>query len=116
MSETIPFLPERLNRKSVVYRGMTISEIFIMASIGVIAGIVIGILIMVFLGDFVWVPTAIFPCLIISVRFGGVYLSRLKRGKPDSWLERYIAYKRSPLKFITASRHWSIKRTPKRGK
>ncbi|MDO5055643.1 MAG: TIGR03750 family conjugal transfer protein [Pasteurella oralis] len=109
--DTIQFIPERLNKRPAVYRGMTLSELFIVILIGVGIGIVIGIILMLFLNDFVWIPTAIVPTAIIAVRFGGFYLSRMKRGKPDNWLERFIELKRSPSKFITSSTDWSIKRT-----
>lgn len=114
--ETITFIPERLNKRPVVYRGMTLSELFIVSLMGAGIGAGIGILLMLFLNDFVWIPTAVVPMAIIAVRFGGFYLSRLKRGKPDNWLERFIELKKSPNKFITTSHYWSIKRTIKKAK
>lgn len=109
--ETINFIPERLNKLPVVYRGMTIVELGIVVAIGFIIGFVIGVVIMLFVGEWVWIPTAIAPLLFLSVRFGGFYLSRLKRGKPDNWLARFIEFKLRPGKFITAAQTWSIKRT-----
>lgn len=109
--ETIQFIPERLNKRPVVYRGMTLSELFVVILIGSGIGTIIGILLMLFLSDFVWIPTAIVPTAIFAVRFGGFYLSRLKRGKPDNWLERFLELKKSPAKYITSSNYWSIKRT-----
>lgn len=114
-SETITFIPERLNKRPAVYRGMTLFELLVMSLIGVGIGTVIGILLMLFLSDLVWIPTAILPSSIIAVRFGGIYLSRLKRGKPDNWMERYLMLKKSPAKFITTSNYWSIKRSAKKG-
>ncbi|CAM3802865.1 TIGR03750 family conjugal transfer protein [Avibacterium endocarditidis] len=110
-SETITFIPERLNKPPVVYRGMTISELVIVAISGFGIGFVIGVVIVLFLGNWVWIPTAIVPTLFLSIRFGGVYLSRLKRGKPDNWLERFFELKFSPSKFITTAQDWAIKRT-----
>lgn len=113
-SETITFIPERLNKRPAVYRGMTLFELLVMSLVGVGIGTLIGILLMLFLRDLVWIPTAMLPSAIISVRFGGLYVSRLKRGKPDNWMERFLMLKRSPSKFITTSNYWSIKRSAKR--
>ncbi|MFC1040792.1 TIGR03750 family conjugal transfer protein [Pasteurella multocida] len=113
-SQTITFLPDRLNRRPTVYRGMTASELIIVMISGLLIGICIGLIVMLLFG-FAWpvIPSVMFLVTAFFIRFGGSYISRLKRGKPDSWLERYIEFKRNPSQFILENRHWSIKRTKK---
>lgn len=111
VSETITFIPERLNKQPSVYRGMTISELFIVAAIGVGIGMLIGIITMLFYPNWVMIPTCMVIMGFLSIRFGGLYVSRLKRGKPDTWLERFVEFKRSPSRFITSENYWSLKRT-----
>lgn len=108
---TIPFIPERINRRPAIYRGMTMYELFIAIIIGFVIGLIVGIFVML-LFDLPWatVATTILLFLIISVRFSGSFLSRLKRGKPETWLERYIELKKKPSQFITQNQFWLIKR------
>lgn len=117
-SETIIFLPDRLNRHPPVYRGMTFHELVIVMLIGASIGGIIGILIMLLfnIGWYViFMGMLVFG--VISVRFGGFYISRLKRGKPDTWIARYIELKRNPSAFIISEQkqYWSIKRINKKG-
>ena len=41
---TIPFLPDRLNREPVVWRGLTTSELFLALAVGLGGGCAFGIL------------------------------------------------------------------------
>ncbi|WP_101776037.1 TIGR03750 family conjugal transfer protein [Pasteurella oralis] len=114
-SATITFLPERLNRFPTVYRGMTFYELMIVMIVGALIGSVVGLIVML-LFNLGWysIFAAMVGMSILSVRFGGITISRLKRGKPDTWLERYIEYKKNPTRFITQQQYWSIKRTNNR--
>ncbi|QIA76788.1 TIGR03750 family conjugal transfer protein [Rodentibacter caecimuris] len=113
---TITFLPERINRSPTVFRGMTMTEIFVVAGIGAVVGVVIGLLVVLLFGLGLYIiPLVALLLGWVSIRFGGGYIARLKRGKPDAWFERYIQFKRSPSKFITEETHWSIHRSRKKG-
>lgn len=111
-NETIGFMPERINRRPSVYRGMTFAELLLVMSGGAGIGAVIGIIVM-FLFDIGWaiIPTTMGICGWLGTRMGGFYISRLKRGKPESWFERYIELKRSPSAFITTDQVWAIRRS-----
>ncbi|MCI5764581.1 TIGR03750 family conjugal transfer protein [Actinobacillus porcinus] len=111
----ILFIPERLNKAPSVYRGMTLIELMIVAGIGVCIGAVLGILTMfLFNLDWAMIPTGMLVFGFISIRFGGFALSRLKRGKPEAWLARYLEFRFFSSRFITKSDYWSIKRSAKR--
>ncbi len=108
---TIGFIPERINRRPVVTRGMTFFELVIVLITGAIVGAFVGLLVMILFGlgwFIITVGMLIFGFLFL--RFGGFYISRLKRGKPDSWLDRWVEFKLSSSKFITQDYVWSIKR------
>ena len=47
--QTIPFLPNRLNREATVFGGMTMTEFFVTAIIGFIIGALLGLLIVLLL-------------------------------------------------------------------
>lgn len=114
-TDTISFIPERLNRRPAVFRGMTFFELALVIAIGAGVGAVLGVLVIfVFRIDWYAIPMGMLVIGFLSTRFGGAYISRLKRGKPDTWLDRFVEFKMSPSKFITTSHHWSIKRTAKR--
>lgn len=117
-TETIAFIPERLNRRPAVFRGMTFIELILVMFIGAVIGALLGLLmILLFPVDWYAIPMGMLAIGYLSMRFGGAYISRLKRGKPDTWLERYVELKKSSSRFITTNTYWSIKRTPKqRGK
>lgn len=116
-TETISFIPERLNRRPAVFRGMTFSELVLMISSGAGAGACLGAVItLLFPIDWYAIPMGMLAIGYLATRFGGAYISRLKRGKPDTWLDRFVEFKTHPSRFITQSTHWSIKRSFKRGK
>ena len=109
---TIQFIPERLNRKPSVYRGMTIYELFISVIVGIAVGCLLGVFIMLITGiSWPVIPTVMLIFGFIAVQFGGFYISRLKRGKPETWLERYVELKLHPSKFILQHHDWSIRRS-----
>lgn len=111
-NETILLIPSLINKSPVVYRQMTVSELFIVISIGATAGLLLGLMVFVAL-QLSAILILIFVLLgcVAGVYLGGAYLSRLKRNKPDTWLERYIDFKLSSAKFITRDQIWSIKRS-----
>ncbi|AWX14715.1 TIGR03750 family conjugal transfer protein [Mergibacter septicus] len=112
-NNTIPFIPERLNRQPVVFRGMTISELLIVFGIGAIVGLVMGILLILLLGDWAIIPTCIAIFAFLFLFWGGSIISRVKRGKSDTWLPRFLEFKFYQYRFfsvINASTYYSIRR------
>ncbi|MCX8967299.1 TIGR03750 family conjugal transfer protein [Erwinia psidii] len=90
MAQTIEFLPDRLNREAVVFRGMTTTELFIALGGGLATGLIGGISPAVLLEMWALVPTGALACAVLVVLAGGKWLARLKRGRPDTWLYRAI--------------------------
>lgn len=114
---SITFIPERLNRRPAVFRGMTFFELVLVIAIGAVLGAILGLLVfLLFPIDWYVIPMGMLAIGYLSMRFGGVYISRLKRGKPDTWLDRFVEFKIHPSQFITSSHYWSIKRTVKKAK
>lgn len=111
-NETIPFLPTLINRSPVIYKQMTLSEALLAVIFGVVIGFVIGLLI-VLMFQVSFSVSMVFALLggLAGGNIGGLVISRLKRNKPDAWLDRYIEFKMSPSKFITRDQIWSIKRS-----
>ncbi|EAN4681537.1 TIGR03750 family conjugal transfer protein [Salmonella enterica] len=90
MTQTIEFLPDRLNREPVVFRGMTTTELFIALGGGLLSGLVCGIFPAILLGIWALVPTGALVGAALAVLIGGKWLARLKRGRPDTWLYRVM--------------------------
>lgn len=86
MTLTIDFLPDRLNREPVVFRGMTASELFISLAAGFLLGLTGGIPPALLLGVWALIPTGGLAGAALAILVGGRYLARLKRGRPDTWL------------------------------
>lgn len=86
MALTIEFLPDRLNREPVVFRGMTTTELFITFITGFTGGLLGGIAPAVALDIWALIPTGALLGSALCVMAGGRYMARLKRGRPDSWL------------------------------
>lgn len=111
---TITFIPDRLNRRPIVTKGMTMSELVLAIITGAGIGAVMGVLVMLITGlDWYSIPAGMLIFGWFATKVGGFYISRLKRGKPDTWLDRFVDFKLHPSKFITTDTIWSIKRTPK---
>lgn len=93
----IVFLPDRLNRIPTIFRGMTINELGKFALIGIGIGFVIGLLI--FLIFHAWIY--IFICMLVVpipfIMYVSAKFTKLKRGKPDTWLERNMTYKMAKI-------------------
>lgn len=90
MTQTIGFLPDRLNREAVVFRSMTTSELFIALMAGLGLGLVAGLFPALTLGSWAMIPTGALVGATLLVLTGGRYLARLKRGRPEVWLYRAI--------------------------
>lgn len=88
MALTIGFLPDRLNREPVVFRGMTTTELFIALVSGLLTGLVCGIFPAVLFAVWALIPTGALAGAAIAIMAGGKWLARLKRGRPDTWLYR----------------------------
>lgn len=88
----IEFLPNRLNRQPVIFRGMTNAEIFTLAAIGAVVGLGIGILTTILVGDWILIPTCMLILPIVAVVLGGKTVARLKRGKPETWFLRHLQW------------------------
>lgn len=101
-SITIQFLPDRLNREPIVFRGLTITEIFISIGIGFGFGLIIGTILAILFGKWVFIPSGGFLFIFVAVGLAGRMFSRLKRGKPDTWLTRYIDFKFAKFGFNRA--------------
>lgn len=117
--QTIQFLPTRLNREASVYGGLTVSEFMLAAAIGFILGIALGLLCCFFLGFDFWllIPSLAMLFCILSVVIGKMIIARLKRGKPEAYLNRVIEVKLDELlgnnQFISRQGTWSIRRVKK---
>ncbi|TKV13936.1 TIGR03750 family conjugal transfer protein [Citrobacter sp. wls619] len=118
MTLTIEFLPDRLNREPVVFRGMTTTELFIALSSGLLAGLLCGIFPAVILGIWALIPTGALAGATLTVMAGGKYLARLKRGKPDTWLYQALEARLARSGFgnprlVQHNAIWTIRRSSK---
>ncbi len=110
----ITFLPNRLNKKAVVYNSMTFAEIGIICILFGLAGSIFGLLVMLFTGlGFYVIFIGMFGFCFIGLKVGGSIVASIKRGKPDSYFERLVALKFKPQLFVTKHQNWSKKRSPK---
>lgn len=115
---TIPFLPDRLNREPVVWRGLTTSELFLALAGGLAGGTVCGILLALLSGYWPLIPGSALAGAAVLVQGGGRALARIKRGKPDSWLQQALLawLERHHLRgtqLIQSSTVWVIRRSPR---
>ncbi|EJN2862236.1 TIGR03750 family conjugal transfer protein [Salmonella enterica subsp. enterica serovar Yaba] len=116
MTLTIEFLPDRLNREPVVFRGMTTSELFIALGGGFAAGLIGGIIPAVLLGIWALIPTGAMAGAALAIMVGGKWLARVKRGRPDTWLyrmmgTRFARYGFGDPKLVQKSAVWVIRRS-----
>lgn len=112
---TIRDMPDRLNSEPVVFRGFTTPELGLAACIGVVLGLIISLPFSLFLSWLV-IPTGslLFPLVFIS--FGGKWLARKKRGKPENYIWQMFALRKRQMgigdpKLIVDSRRWSVRRS-----
>ncbi|HEY4437199.1 MAG TPA: TIGR03750 family conjugal transfer protein [Lelliottia sp.] len=113
---TIPFLPERLNREPAVFRGLTVSELLIALSCGLLFGALAGIFPAVLWRNWSFIPGSALPGGALAILSGGRWLARLKRGRPESWLYRALELKLARVgigaqRFVLHDGVWSIRRS-----
>lgn len=116
--ETICFLPDRLNAEPVVFRGFTTPEMGLAALAGVGLGLVWSLPLIPLVG-WVIIPTGMLVTPLLVIGFGGKWLMRLKRGKPENYIWQQLAMKKRRLGvgdnlLIIDSRGWSLRRHPVR--
>nr|WP_310615685.1 TIGR03750 family conjugal transfer protein [Pantoea cypripedii] len=113
--QTIRFLPDRLNCQPVVFRGFTTSEMGLAALAGLGVGFILSLPLTPFCG-WVIIPTGMLLTPLLLIGFGGRWLSRIKRGKPENyiWQQLEVIKRRHGLgnpTLIIDARGWSLKRT-----
>ncbi|QXI31509.1 TIGR03750 family conjugal transfer protein [Pseudomonas vanderleydeniana] len=87
---TIRFLPSRLNHQPVIVLGLTADEMWITVIVAALFGAGLGVTAAIVLQSIAWVPSAIVLCIGLGLLVGGRLLRRHKRGKPQTWLYRYL--------------------------
>ncbi|HCT9707692.1 TPA: TIGR03750 family conjugal transfer protein [Citrobacter werkmanii] len=115
---TIIFLPDRLNREPVVWRGLTTSELFLALASGLGGGCISGILLALLSGYWPLIPGSALAGAALLIQGGGRILARAKRGKPDSWLPLAILawLERHHLRGTQLIQHsavWVVRRSPR---
>jgi conjugative transfer region protein (TIGR03750 family) len=113
--QTILFLPDRLNAEPVVFRGFTTPELGLAALAGVGIGL-IGSVPLAAVAGWVMIPTGMLVMPLVVIGFGGQWLARLKRGKPEHYIWQQLAIKKRRLgmgdrTLIVVSQGWSLHRT-----
>lgn len=86
----IEFLPERLNRPPVVFRGLTSAEMFMAFFSGAAIGLFLGIALFILSGYWAVIPTATLLMGFLCVFFAGKTLANKKRGRAVMWLYRSL--------------------------
>ncbi|HHR1327918.1 TIGR03750 family conjugal transfer protein [Klebsiella aerogenes] len=115
---TIIFLPDRLNREPVVWRGLTTSELFLALASGLSGGCLSGILLALLSGYWPLIPGSALTGAALLIQGGGRILARAKRGKPDTWLPQAIlaCLERHQLRGTQLIQHsavWVVRRSPR---
>ncbi|NRB54927.1 MAG: TIGR03750 family conjugal transfer protein [Salinicola sp.] len=90
---SIDFLPKRINDAPVVFRGMTLGEVCIMAVTGFVGGMLPGIVLAFVFGMPAMAPTVAVAVMALALVVGGTVMRRLRRGRPPSLLYRQILYR-----------------------
>ncbi|SDT23389.1 conjugative transfer region protein, TIGR03750 family [Pseudomonas asplenii] len=121
---TIRFLPSRLNHQPVIVLGLTADEMWITVTVAALVGTGVGIVAALLLQSIALVPSGIVLCIGLGLFTGGRLLRRHKRGKPQTWLYRYLQWRLAtgcPLlsawlgasDLVTRSGLWSTRRSPR---
>lgn len=115
MGLSIDFLPDRLNREPVVFRGLTTTELFLALSVGLVVGALLGSFPAITLGIWALIPSGAVGGGALLVLTGGRYMARLKRGRPDTWLYRSIdawfsRHGVGSAELVQRSAVWSVRR------
>ncbi|MBZ9559060.1 MULTISPECIES: TIGR03750 family conjugal transfer protein [unclassified Modicisalibacter] len=94
---SIDFIPRRINDPPVVFRGMTLREVVIMAVAGLSTALLPGIVLAIVMGMPAMAPTVAVAGMACSLGMGGTIMRRLRRGRPPSMLYRQLAFKLATL-------------------
>lgn len=86
----IDMLPDRLNRIPVVYKGMSINELLLLAGVGSVIGLGVGLILFIVSGMWVLIVSMVIFMPLPMIFIGGNRIAKLKRGRPDTWFARYI--------------------------
>ncbi len=117
----VTFLPHRLNRQPIVVRGLTADELWFCSGLSAVVGLLAGIPLAWLLNSIAMAPTVVVAFVALGVYFGGGRLRSSKRGRPDTWLYRYMQWRitiRTQLvgdyigggQLVTRSGFWSTRR------
>jgi conjugative transfer region protein (TIGR03750 family) len=114
-AHSVNFLPDRLNREPVVFRGLTNSEMFVLLKVGALIWFPLSIAVCWWMGAAILGLGVGMLLTMGTVMLGGLLLQRKKRGKPEGWYERYLKiylqdYGISSYGFIRYSGPWDIRR------
>jgi conjugative transfer region protein (TIGR03750 family) len=118
----VAFLPHRLNRQPIVVRGLTADELWFCTGLSAASGLVIGLALAWLSDSIAMAPTSIVVSIALGVYFGGGRLRSKKRGRPDTWLYRYMQWRitvRMPSladhigggQLVTRSGFWTTRRS-----
>lgn len=89
---TVTFLPHRLNRQPVIVRGMTADELWVTVGLAATLSLVAGIPLALLTRSIAVAPTLVVIGIAVGLFFGGGFLRRRKRGRPETWLYRQIQW------------------------
>lgn len=90
---SIDFIPKRINDPPVVFRGMTLREVMLIAGAGFLVFLVPGIVLAFAVGMPALAPTIAVLGMAGALGAGGTIMRRLRRGRPPSLLYRQITWK-----------------------
>ena|ERR1022692_2032851 len=88
--QSIDFLPDRLNREPVIYKGLTNSELFSLVKIGALVWFPLSLFLFWLFGKTILGLGAGMALTFGTVVIGALYLQKKKRGKPDGWYDRHL--------------------------
>ncbi|EMX8466994.1 TIGR03750 family conjugal transfer protein [Serratia marcescens] len=113
--QTIHFIPDRLNAEPVVFRGFTTPEMGLAALAGIGLGLLVSLPFLPLAG-WVALPTGMLLTPLLVIWFGGSWLTRRKRGKPENYLwQRLGAWQRrmgwGHATLIIDKQGWSLRRS-----
>lgn len=89
---TVNFLPNRLNRQPIIVRGLTADELWFTVGVTGVIGLIIGIAVATVTRQIGMAPTIVLISITVGIFAGGGYLRRKKRGRPETWLYRYLQW------------------------
>lgn len=102
---SIDFIPKRLNDPPVVFRGMTMREVMMMAIAGLVVMLPPGVILAIVFGMPAMAPTVVIVGMALALAMGGTIMRRLRRGRPPSLLYRQVAYKLASHGISVGSEH-----------